>query len=72
MKFNKEDKAVMPKKSKEIEEIVVDGAVMYKVAKGDTLKSIAKDHGVTEQDIKSLNRRDLLTNMKVGQLIRVK
>lgn len=72
MKFNKDDKAVMPKKSKEIEEIVIDGAVMHKVTKGDTLKSIAEDHGVTEQDIKSLNRKDMLFNMKVGQLIRVK
>lgn len=69
MKFNKETKVQEPKEKKEI---VIDGAVMHKVAKGDTLKSIAKDHGVTEQDIKSLNRRDLLTNMKVGQLIRVK
>lgn len=72
MKFNKEDKAVMPKKTKEVEEIVIDGAVMHKVVKGDTLKSIAEDHGVTEKDIRDLNRRDILATMRVGQLIRIK
>lgn len=64
MKFND--------KKKETEEIVIDGAVMHKVSEGDTLESIAKEHKVTVQSIKDMNRRDLLTNMKDGQLIRVK
>ena len=64
MKFND--------KKKETEEIVIDGAVMHKVAKGDTLKSIAEDHGVTEKDIRGFNRRDILATMQVGQLIRIK
>lgn len=69
MKFSKEDKRFNPK---ETQEIVIDGAVMHKVAKGDTVESIAEEHGVTQKDIKELNRRDTLVNMKVGQLIRVK
>ena len=68
MKFN-EKKNYEPK---ETEEIVIDGAVMHKVSEGDTLESIAKDHKVTVQSIKDMNRRDFLTNMKSGQLIRVK
>lgn len=64
MKFND--------KKKGTEEIAIDGAVMHKVSAGDTLESIAKEHEVTIQNIKDMNRRDLLTNMKVGQLIRVK
>lgn len=68
MKFS-EKKNYEPK---ETEEIVIDGAVMHKVSTGDTLESIAKEHEVTVQSIKDMNRRDLLTNMKVGQLIRVK
>ena len=57
---------------KETEEIVIDGAVMHKVSTGDTLESIAKEHEVAVQSIKDMNRRELLTNMKDGQLIRVK
>lgn len=68
MKFN-DKKNYEPK---ETEEIVIDGAVMHKVSEGDTLESIAKEHKVTVQSIKDMNRRDLLTNMKSGQLIRVK
>lgn len=68
MKFN-DKKNYEPKETKEI---VIDGAVMHKVSAGDTLESIAKEHEVTIQNIKDMNRRDLLTNMKVGQLIRVK
>ena len=68
MKFS-EKKNYEPK---ETEEIVIDGAVMHKVSEGDTLESIAKQHKVTVQSIKDMNRRDLLTNMKSGQLIRVK
>lgn len=68
MKFN-DKKNYEPK---ETEEIVIDGAVMHKVSEGDTLESIAKEHDVTVQSIKEMNRRDFLTNMKSGQLIRVK
>ena len=68
MKFN-DKKNYEPK---ETEEIVIDGAVMHKVSNGDTLESIAKEHEVTVQNIKDMNRRDFLTNMKSGQLIRVK
>lgn len=68
MKFS-EKKNYEPK---ETEEIVIDGAVMHKVSEGDTLESIAKYHKVTVQSIKDMNRRDFLTNMKSGQLIRVK
>ena len=68
MKFS-EKKNYEPK---ETEEIVIDGAVMHKVSEGDTLESIAEEHNVTVQSIKGMNRRDFLTNMKSGQLIRVK
>ena len=68
MKFN-DKKNYEPKKS---EEIVIDRAVMHKVSEGDTLESIAKEHNVTVQSIKGMNRRDFLINMKIGQLIRVK
>lgn len=64
MKFND--------KKKETEEIVIDGAVMHKIVKGDTVESIAKEHGVTEKDIRDLNRRDILATMQVGRLIRIK
>lgn len=64
MKFND--------KKKETEEIVIDGAVMHKVAEGDTIASIAEEHDVTEKDIRDFNRRDILATMKVGQLIRIK
>lgn len=69
MKFSKEDKGFKPKETKEI---AIDGAVMHKVAKCDTVESIAEEHGVTQKDIKELNRRDNLVNMKIGQFIRIK
>lgn len=53
-------------------EIVIDGAVMHKVSKGDSIESIAKEHGTSVREINSLNRREFLTNLKVGQMIRVK
>lgn len=67
MKFNNESKTV-----KETEEIVIDGAVMHKIVKGDTIESIAEEHGVAEKDIRDFNRRDILATMQVGQLIRIK
>ncbi len=57
---------------KETEEIVIDGAVMHKIVKGDTVESIAEEHGVSEKDIRDFNRRDILATMQVGQLIRIK
>lgn len=53
-------------------EIVIDGAVMHKVSKGDSIESIAKEHGTSVREINSLNRKEFLTNLKVGQMIRVK
>lgn len=48
------------------------GAVLHTIKDGDTFESIQKQYGVSYDEIKSLNRIGKVTNLIVGDKIRVK
>ena len=44
----------------------------HTIQRGDSLESIQKQYGIEFKDFKGLNRSSLLTNLVVGQKIRIK
>lgn len=44
----------------------------HTIKRGDSLESIQKQYGIEFKDFKGLNRSSLLTNLVVGQKIRIK
>jgi murein DD-endopeptidase MepM/ murein hydrolase activator NlpD len=65
-----EQTAVLPTAKKPIAKAQSKASSSHKVKKGETLYSIAKQHGMTVDQLRKVNRLGKSTNIKVGQVLR--
>jgi len=65
-----EQTAVLPTAKKPVAKTQSKASSSHKVKKGETLYSIAKQHGMTVDQLRKVNRLGKSTNIKVGQVLR--
>lgn len=65
-----EQTAVLPTAKKTVAKAQPKASSSHKVKKGETLYSIAKQHGMTVDQLRKVNRLGKSTNIKVGQVLR--
>ena len=65
-----EQTAVRPVANKPVAKTQPKASSSHKVQKGETLYSIAKQHGMTVDQLRKVNRLGKTTNIKVGQVLR--
>lgn len=65
-----EQTAVLPTAKKTVAKAQPKTSSSHKVKKGETLYSIAKQHGMTVDQLRKVNRLGKSTNIRVGQVLR--